>query len=74
MAQPNMGKRKLYMTRFPMDIAERLDAEADKQGIAFSQLIADIVAGHYGLEPPSQRFMTKSQREAKGQEALPIAG
>lgn len=74
MAPPHKGNRKPYMTRMPVDIAERIDHDAEEAGIPYSVFIADIVAEHYGLERPSNRTMTKAQRLIREQEELPMTG
>lgn len=72
MAQPNMGQRKLYSTRLPLDIAERFEAEVSTTDLSFTQFIADLLADRYGLPRPSKRFPTKRERMALGQEVLPL--
>ena len=71
MAQPNMGKRKLYATRPPEDVALELERESAETGLSYTQLLADILAGRYGLPLPSRRFRTKRSLAAAGQGALP---
>ena len=71
MAQPNMGQRKLYATRPPEDVALELERESAGTGLSYTQLLADILAGRYGLPLPSRRFQTKRSMMATGQGALP---
>lgn len=59
MAQPNMGQRKLYVTRLPETVAVHFDAETVASGMPHSQFIADLLATKYGLVRPSERFVTK---------------
>lgn len=70
MAQPNMGQRKLYVTRPPEDVARAFEKEIAGAGKSCSQHLADLVAERYELPLPSDRFRTKTATPA--QAALPL--
>jgi hypothetical protein len=70
MAQPNMGRRKQYLTRPPADVARAFEKEIAGTGKSRSQHLADLVAERYELPRPSDRFRTKTA--APAQAALPL--
>jgi hypothetical protein len=72
MAQPNMGKRKLYAIRPPADLALALEKKIarDRLGRSRSVYINDLLADRYGLRRPSERFRTKSVQPAQAELAL----
>lgn len=74
MAQPNMGRRKLYATRVPQTVASPFDVEVGTSGLSHSQFIADLLAVKYGLRRPSERFRTKRARSTHGMDTLDLAG
>ncbi len=70
MAQPNMGRRKQYLTRPPADVARAFEDEIALTGKSRSQHLADLVAERYELPRPSDRFRTKATPPT--QEPLPL--
>jgi hypothetical protein len=49
--RPSKGQRKVMATRVPLEIAELVTAEAERLDLAFSDVIANALAEHFGLPP-----------------------
>lgn len=49
MPQPNKGDRKLFSTRLPRPLAERVAEEAAARNSSYSDLLAAILAERYDL-------------------------
>ncbi len=47
---PSKGERRLLGTRVPLDLVERVHAEAAAAGLSVSELLAGVIAQRYRQE------------------------
>lgn len=68
MAQPNKGARRQVITRLPADIADLVAQQAAEQGLAISEMTADLVATALGKPLPSQTLPRAKSRQRQREE------
>ena len=68
MAQPYKGVRRQVITRLPVDLADQVAALAEKQGLAMSEMTADLVATALGAEPPSETLPRPKAQQRQREE------
>ena len=49
--RPSKGDRKVMYSRVPRVIAEKVEAEAERLDLAYSDVIANALARYFGLPP-----------------------
>jgi hypothetical protein len=45
------GPREVYATRVPPELGRHLREEAERLDLAYSEVLANVLAAHYGLPP-----------------------
>ena len=45
------GPREVYATRVSPELGQRLRDEAERLDLAYSEVLANVLAAHYGLPP-----------------------
>ncbi len=54
MGRPSKGDRRVLYSRPPAVVAERVEQEAARTGLPMSDVVANILAAHYGLPPVAE--------------------
>lgn len=65
--RPSKGDRHQFITRVPRAAADRIQAEADRLDLSYSEYIAYVLANAHGIETPLPEHASYDQRE------LPLA-
>lgn len=74
MAQPHKGVRRQVITRLPVDLADQVAALAEEQGLAMSEMTADLVATALGVARPSETLpRPKAQRRQREELSLGLS-
>ena len=63
--RPSKGERSVLWTRVPADVGDAIRAEANRRGLPYGDVCAEILSAHYGVD-------YTPTRTARDQEALEL--
>ncbi len=63
--RPSKGDRTVFYCRVPSKVAEQIKAEADERGLPLTDVVAEILSAHYGVD-------YAPTRTSRDQEALEL--